>query len=1037
MSSASPIGGIQRRTIPPSIVERTEGFAGREWVADEVADWLVDGNERFLAITGEPGSGKTALAAWFAGAGPAPKEAVAATTLERVRGAWTAIHFCIPREAGTVDGESFGASIAGQLAAGLGDQYLPAVVRANDAPLNALVKVQGDVYGTVIAAQIKELVIARQSRADTAAHVSAVWRGAVRLPLQELEKTPPGPRVLILVDALDEAAREPDPNIVTLLKDANDFPSGVRFLVTMSTKLNARELFPGARIVDLSSPASEGNANDDVRAYLRAELDPSREVEDRLVAAASGNFLYVHFFVEEVRAGTRSLDDIEGLPRGLYPLYSRYLDRLTGTDPGLPPRTKWERDLQPLIGCISVATPSAPGAVLPLWLRKDAGRVNRLLADARQLTEVDQSPDGLGHRLYHRSMSDYLAATEYGTGGDATVNRYHTPPQAQHARIAGHYLANFEGPAWRQADSYGLRHVGRHLAASAAEATLPVERRRRTADLYRTILDPDFQAAQKAGLGDLHSTLADLRLGVETALAGDETVALLRCVAGYRGVARAGAIAEGIFDAVDRGDFATALRDAEHYGPPPRPRGRWARVLDAWIAWHAARNGRADEARRAAEGVVGQWRTFDSEAEPLYWQLCRALIVRAGRALAAAGGDPDAMLRAFPQEHAALTAEVAAPPAPPASDADMASLLINLAFMLEQFEIQLREDPYEAVEMPFANAEAQTWQAMSLRAALMALAARPEGRAGIDRTLGPTLSNPYARYRDIGLVALGGAVVAVPDDAWADGRLRSILLAGLDAEGVTFTFDLPSVLQAECRRRGLEDVLGPYLEQARALVAAPDRWSTGLRALNAEAAARLAVGDRDGAMDTLVEASRLEVGFAGYASGAYLALANRCIEVGRSEAVWQSMWGAHGWTLTDLAAEHARKILDEDFRQERIALVERYAQWLREPPPDMAAVETFMGVTPDPDARRAYKDFASAHWAAAGSAETREWLASLVPMVLEDTTTLDTILARFIASRMPGLPDREITDAAVVVATGLTSGRPWDLGINLERPEAR
>jgi len=57
--------------------------------------------------------------------------------------------------------------------------------------------------------------------------------------------------------------------------------------------------------------------------------------------------------------------------------------------------------------------------------------------------------------------------------------------------------------------------------------------------------------------------------------------------------------------------------------------------------------------------------------------------------------------------------------------------------------------------------------------------------------------------------------------------------------------------------------------------------------------------------------------------------------------------------------------------------------------------------------------------------------------VLEDTTTLDTILARFIASRMPGLPDREITDAAVVVATGLTSGRPWDLGINLERPEAR
>ena len=46
------------------IAERTKQFAGRVWVFERVHEWLtLPGASRFLLLTGDPGSGKTAIAA--------------------------------------------------------------------------------------------------------------------------------------------------------------------------------------------------------------------------------------------------------------------------------------------------------------------------------------------------------------------------------------------------------------------------------------------------------------------------------------------------------------------------------------------------------------------------------------------------------------------------------------------------------------------------------------------------------------------------------------------------------------------------------------------------------------------------------------------------------------------------------------------------------------------------------------------------------------------------------------------------------------
>ena len=39
------------------IADKAKDFIGRVWVADEVADWIANGTERFFAITGAPAPG--------------------------------------------------------------------------------------------------------------------------------------------------------------------------------------------------------------------------------------------------------------------------------------------------------------------------------------------------------------------------------------------------------------------------------------------------------------------------------------------------------------------------------------------------------------------------------------------------------------------------------------------------------------------------------------------------------------------------------------------------------------------------------------------------------------------------------------------------------------------------------------------------------------------------------------------------------------------------------------------------------------------
>jgi predicted ATPase len=99
------------------IDERTRGFTGREWVFKAIDLWLKQpaGSSCFL-LTGEPGSGKSAIAARLAQVSDVLVPKI--PKCESIKpGFLSAVHFCSARERQWINPHRFSESLALQLAA--------------------------------------------------------------------------------------------------------------------------------------------------------------------------------------------------------------------------------------------------------------------------------------------------------------------------------------------------------------------------------------------------------------------------------------------------------------------------------------------------------------------------------------------------------------------------------------------------------------------------------------------------------------------------------------------------------------------------------------------------------------------------------------------------------------------------------------------------------------------------------------------------------------------------------------------------------
>jgi hypothetical protein len=853
---------------------------------------------------------------------------------------------------------------------------------------------------------------------------------------------------LILVEALDEAVTAEEPNIVTLLAGSADLPTCVRFVLTSRNEPRVIDQFDGIARLDLSAAANNAMTRADLTTYVARRLPnqqrlgkqtgASSDLVTKIVDRAEGNFLYAAWLLNEFRTGEIPLVDPMTLPKGLYGLYRAFLDRLVKTRS--PFSEAWLGQHEPFFGSLTVAVPAAPEAVLPLWLGWSKSKLNAHVHDVAQVIEylTDVADGEAGYRLFHRSVAEFLAAERYPDNGGFRINEYYVEPARQHDRIASYYLTRVTDTEkgtvdWSRADRYGLSHLVGHLVA---RLDFDEGGPRPLVDaLYNVSLDAGFQAAQLQRLGSIHDTLADLRTTLDVALrmpVGQDLVQAFRTITAHRALTQVESLSRAVFTAVSAENFALALLKAEHYSTATSPARGWDQILTLYIAWEAAESGKVEEALEAI-------RNIDLLAPPATAPLLEALLTRVSLLLARVARQPADWLADFGRDQSAIGLLDTYGMGTRTDTVEVLGIVRRVEPRIWELERHTEEGSWKAVsahefidEQPsdLIDPETSAELAWSLERELYRIADQPAGQGLIQRAVLALTQNPYPRYRDIALAAVGTAVLGSSERHWVRKYLQKVLRAGLDDEGVTFTFDLPAVVLAEVQRRGgSAPQLEQYLDQARNR---HDVWGTSMRALSAQAAAafRSGSGGVEDAFSLLITASAEPTTYAGYGVLATLALIDRCHEWGEPERADLRVWGPSGdRSLPEIAIDLAQRVYDPVFRQERLRLVEMHRAWSDEPAGDPASQSARVAATANSDERIAYLTHLSARWAAPweGSSGLAK-VKALVPLVLFDSTALDAVLGRLLGMAAPQLDVGQLDQVAELVSSHLTTGRPWSFG---------
>lgn len=377
-------------------------------------------------------------------------------------------------------------------------------------------------------------------------------------------------------------------------------------------------------------------------------------------------------------------------------------------------------------------------------------------------------------------------------------------------------------------------------------------------------------------------------------------------------------------------------------------------------------------------------------------------------------------------------------PAPPLASGALDKLVAQVEPPLTHFEQLAAAGESEAVMsvMPMLEEEARSgWlYEGDMRQLLWQLAADIDGWPYIERFLATILPNPYIEYRDIGLAAIGRATLAAPlENAAAQDWLRVLwqrmLLTTLDQEGVSFTFDLPMMLVNEAERRD-EAMLPALVEYTNHALSVYDKCGTRMRAQSALAAEKHYAGATDAGGDLLSLTAYQVHGYAGFATGHLLAIANRWLEIGQPQRFNMTLAPYEQLTLLEKLHEQAGNVRDAAFRRQLLDLIDSYHAWHAAPqPPPIEQSLTNLRALDTRLARDVYIDFLSASWAQAADSALTEGLKALLPLALDRGTVVDSLMARLLRAYLVAngrlLDGGLLWEAQLLTEESLTTGRPW------------
>ena len=349
------------------IADKTDGFVGRQFVFDAIAQFLQQPNGYFI-IEADPGVGKSAILA------------------EYVQRTGCVAHFNV-RSQGITRTEQFLQSVCTQLIERYGLHYPIPIPAENTSDGNFLARLLNEIVGA-----------------------------NDRLPL-------PGGRLVIAVDALDEVDLNSQTAGANVLYLPASLPNGVYFIVTkrptpLPLVVNKQQIF------DLMQYQAE--SLEDVQTYIRQRVtdvgangcSPLQEwirsrgltVEEfvtTLGEKSDRNFMYLRYVLPEIESGAyQDLNKIENLPQGLEQYYYQHWQHMGMTAKPLP-RTKIK-----IVYVLAEALQPVSCNLISELAGEDVLTVQEVLDDWEQFLREQRIDGQTRYSIYHASFQDFLHRKE-------------------------------------------------------------------------------------------------------------------------------------------------------------------------------------------------------------------------------------------------------------------------------------------------------------------------------------------------------------------------------------------------------------------------------------------------------------------------------------------------------------------------------------------------------------------------------------------------------------------------------------------------
>jgi hypothetical protein len=358
---AEPKDKLQRSLID----EKTEGFVGREFVFQAIAEFLASQPNGYFIIEAEPGVGKSAIAA------------------EYVRRNECVAHFNV-RSQGINRADQFLDSVCTQI---ISRYHLPYPSLPSDATRDG--KFLAQLLGEVEA------------------------------------KLKRGERLVIVIDAIDEVDQT-DHSGANILYLPATLPKNIYILmtrrpVTLSFTVNApQQLFDlmayrDESLQDIQTYIRSATQREQLRVWIDAQGLTVDEFISQLADKSENNFMYLRYVLTEIERGVYRDLSMETLPQGLQAYYEEHWRRMGMMDKERK-RTKIK-----IVYVLAELREPVSRQLIADFASEDAFTVQEVLDEWEQFLRQEYVDGQTCYSIYHLSFCDFLSRKDIVQAAGVTL----------------------------------------------------------------------------------------------------------------------------------------------------------------------------------------------------------------------------------------------------------------------------------------------------------------------------------------------------------------------------------------------------------------------------------------------------------------------------------------------------------------------------------------------------------------------------------------------------------------------------------------